>query len=240
LRQIGGDGADATFRLLADNMPALRKLEFSARGQQPSQDGFIELISRLRSLSLRAGSHPWASVADAGPWPLALPNLEELRWWAGDGVDAVAVALLRRAVSLRAAQVSHASALAAIAAGPAADVAGSGDLPLSSVQTLTLGAIINDPVSLTTTLAASPGVSAVGLRWTHSASEVWDLLRAAASAAPLRVEDRGLRRVRRVQLEVNRAIRFDSHAAAQCVRALFPRARYMFLSKPFNPKLLLE
>jgi hypothetical protein len=108
----------------------LRDLEFHIVGQ-PSQGGFIELASRLRSLFLRAVSRPWDSVHYASEWPLTLPNLEELRWWADDGVDAVALAILRRAVSLRAADVSHASALAAIAAGPVASIDSSEDAAIS-------------------------------------------------------------------------------------------------------------
>jgi hypothetical protein len=112
-----GRGMDVTFRLLADNMPALRELHFYI-SRQPSQDGFIELVSRLQSLSLIARGQPWDVVHDASAWPLMLPNLKELMWSTGaENADPVAVAVLRRAVSLRAADVSHASALAAIAAG---------------------------------------------------------------------------------------------------------------------------
>jgi hypothetical protein len=43
----GSDGTDASFRLLADKMPALRDLEVCIR-RQLSPDGFIELVPRLR------------------------------------------------------------------------------------------------------------------------------------------------------------------------------------------------
>jgi hypothetical protein len=91
-------------------------------------------------------------------------------WCTGDQVDAVAVAVLRRAVSLRAVNVSHATVLAAIAAGPVADV-GDGGLcvyaPLAKLQTMTLNAVATDAVSLCKTLDASPHVSAVSLRWSE-------------------------------------------------------------------------
>jgi hypothetical protein len=220
-------GRDITFRLLADNMPALRELEFHIEGE-PSQDGFIELVSRLRSLSLRAGRRPWDSVERARAWPLVLPNLELLLWWADGMADAVAVAVLRRAVSLRAVDVSHASALAAIAAGPVAAV-DIGDpcvfAPLANVQTLTLHAVDTDAASLATALAAAPRASTMQLRWSRFGHRLWDFLRAVASAVP---PDAGLHRVRRVRLQ---AIFCDRHkpdpkVAAPCIRVLFPRARY--------------
>jgi hypothetical protein len=230
LTDMDDGDTDATFRLLADNMPALRELDFFILDQF-SQDGFIEVVSRLRSLTLGNGS-PWGSVHDPGAWPLTLPNLEELVWWVDDGMDAViAVAILRRAVSLRAVQVSHASAVAAIAAGP---VGGVGDpgicAPLSNVQTLTLTGAANDAAGLAKIVAASPRASAVRLRWTGSAPELpwlWDLFHAAASAAPGEGAA-GWRRVRRVRLEMDpsRWTTPDPTEAARCVRALFPRARY--------------
>jgi hypothetical protein len=168
LTQVRPDATAATFRLLADNMTALRKLEYLTLGQQPSQDGFIELVSRLRSLTVLA-KESWASVSDPDAWPLTLPNLEEVEWCTDDGVDPVAVAVVRRAVALRAAHVSHASALAAIAAGPVAGVGSTGDprtyaplakyAPLANVQPLTLSAVATDAASLSTTLAATPRVS---------------------------------------------------------------------------------
>jgi hypothetical protein len=54
-------------------MPALRELDFFVFGQF-SQDGFIELASRLRSLFLRAPKCPWDSVDYASAWPLTLPS----------------------------------------------------------------------------------------------------------------------------------------------------------------------
>jgi hypothetical protein len=246
LSKISGDGTDTTFRLLADNVPELCELEFSVLDQL-SQDGFIEVVSRLRSLSLSGIRRPWDLVHDAGEWPRTLPKLEELSWSAGQGADAVAVALLRRAVPLRAAHVTHASALAAIAAGPVASDGGRvGDptmhAPLSTVQTLTLAAVVNDAESLATTLAASPRVSALKLQWGGTApSELWDLLREVSSAAPPGEESAaGRRGVRRVHLEVSRTIPgFDPEAAARCVHALFPQARYTFFSMPYYRNLLL-
>jgi hypothetical protein len=220
---------DGTFRLLADNMPALRELEFHIEGE-PSQDGFIELVSRLRSLSLRADRRPWGSVQHASAWPLALPNLEELLWWAdGVKVDAVAVAVLRRAVALRAAHVPHASALAAVSAGAVSGV-GDGDpcifAPLANIQSLALIDVANDPASLHKILTAAPHASTIRLRWGYC-HRLWDLLRAVASAASDR-EKAGRRRVRRVRIEVNFCDeqRPDPEAAARCIRALFPRSRY--------------
>jgi hypothetical protein len=223
LTDVGGDDTDTTFRLLADNMPALRELQLYVFGE-PSQDGFIELVSRLRSLTLYANGSPWDSVKNASAWPLTLPSLRELLWWSGDGVDAVAVAVLRRGVSLRAIHVSHASALAAIASGPVGMHA-----PLSNVRALTLAAVANDPVSLATTLAASPRASAIKLRWRNSAPGLWDLLHAVASAASGE-EAAGRRRVRRVRLDVDEVDELltapEPEAAARCLRALFPHARY--------------
>jgi hypothetical protein len=46
LTELSGRAHTATFRLLADNMPALRELQLYVT-HQPSQDGFIELVSRL-------------------------------------------------------------------------------------------------------------------------------------------------------------------------------------------------
>jgi hypothetical protein len=222
-------GTDATFRLLADNMPVLRDLELFILDQF-SQDGFIEVVSRLRSLSLTTGS-PWDSVHDPGAWPPTLPNLEALVWWGGDGVDAViAIAVLRRAVSLRAVDVSHASALAAITAGSVAGADGGErcvSAPLANVQTLTLTGAANDAAGLAKIVAALPRASAVRLRWTGSAPELprlWDLFPAAAASGE---EGAGWRRVRRVRLEVDSGIAApDPKAVARCVRALFPRARY--------------
>jgi voltage-gated potassium channel Kch len=246
LGKIDGDGTDTTFRLLADNMPALRDLEFFIL-DQPSQDGFIELVSRLRSLSLRACSRPWDSVHHTDVWPLTLPNLEELLWWADGGVDAVAVAVLRRAVSLRAADVSHASALAAIAAaaGPVTGLGSNGDphifAPLSNVHRLALTAIVDDPAGLVTTLAAPSRVSAVRLRWSGYTSELWDFLRAVASVSPpgdAAAEAR--RRVRRVYFEVGHAMAApDPEVAARCVRALFPRVRYTWWGAFGSPHMAL-
>jgi hypothetical protein len=210
LTDMDDGDTDATFRLLADNMPALRELDFFILDQF-SQDGFIEVVSRLRSLTLSNGS-PWDSVHDPDAWPLTLPNLEELIWWVDDAMDAViAVAVLRRAVSLRAVQVSHASALAAITAGSVAGADGGEtcvSAPLANVQTLTLTGAANDAAGLAKIVAASPRASAVRLRWTGSAPELprlWDLFPAAAASGE---EGAGWRRVRR------------------CVRALFPRTRY--------------
>jgi hypothetical protein len=229
LSEIRGDGTDTTFWLLADNMPALRELEVFIP-DEPSQDGFIELVSRLRSLSLRAGRRPWDSVEDAGAWPLTLPNLEVLLWWAdGDKLDAVVVAILRRAVSLRVAEVPHASALAAVAAGPVADVC-HGDLcmyaPLANIQALTLIDVSNDPARLHKVFAAAPHASTIRLRWGYC-HRLWDVLLAVASAASDE-EKAGRRRVRRVRIEVNFCDEQspDPEAAARCIRALFPRARY--------------
>jgi hypothetical protein len=221
------------FRLLADNMPALRELEFFTPGPPPSQDGFIELVSRLRSLTLNTGC-PWDCVSDAGAWPRTLPTLEELVWLAGEGADAVAVALLRRAVSLRAVHVSHASALAVIAAGPVASVNNVGDprahAPLSNVQRLTLVAVATDAASLATTLAASPFASLIQLQWSTSApllSQVLELLPAAASASSGEKGGPGWRRVRRVRLDMAYfSVAPNIVDAARCVRTLFPRARY--------------
>jgi hypothetical protein len=229
LTDLGDGGTDTTFRLLADNMPALRELEFIILGQF-SQDGFIELVSRLRSLTLNNGC-PWASVTDPGAWPLTLPKLEELVWSGGDGVDTLAVAVVRRAVSLRAAHVSHASAVAAIAAGSVASV-GDGDLgtctPLANVRTLTLTGVANDVASFSKVMAASPRATTVRLRWTGSAPELpwlWDLFHAAASV--FSGEDAaGWRRVRRVCLKMDYPAAPEPTEAARCVRALFPRARY--------------
>jgi hypothetical protein len=229
-----GDTGPMFFRLLADNMPALRDLQlYTFNG--PSQDGFIELVSRLRSLSVRTRERPWDAADDGTSWPPTLPNLEELLWCADGGVDAVAVAVLRRAVSLRAADVSHASALAAVAADPpVVAVDRSGDpcmyyAPLANVQRLTLNAIINDPLSLSKSLAASPRASTVELRWEGTGVGQWDLLRAVASAAPTGDDSAAGRRmrVRRVRLEVDFVMAEPNpEAAVRCVRALFPRARY--------------
>jgi hypothetical protein len=114
--------------------------------------------------------------------------------------------------------------------------------PLSTVQTLTLAAVVNDAESLATTLAASPRVSALKLQWGGTApSELWDLLREVSSAAPPGEESAaGWRGVRRVHLEVSRTIAgFDPEAAARCVHALFPQARYTFFSMPYYRNLLL-
>jgi hypothetical protein len=226
---VSGHGRSTTFRLLADHMPALRELEAFIRGQ-PSQDGFIELVSRLRSLSVYASASPWDSGHNDGAWPLTLPNLEELTWRGDDRAVAVAVAVLRRAVSLRAAHVSHASALAAIAAGP---VSGAGSCfegssvyaPLSHVQTLTLAPADNDPVGLFKILKASPCASAVRLRWDGFPPALWDFLHAVASEASGE-ERSGFRSVRRVRLDVYYSRVAPSTEAARCVRALFPRARH--------------
>jgi hypothetical protein len=234
LGKIGGYGTDTTFRLLADNMPALRELKFSVL-HQPPQDGFIELVSRLRSLSLSGCRRPWDSVHDAGGWPLTLPNLEGLTWPADDALDAVAVALLRRAVFLRAAHVSYASALVAIAAGPVAD---DGDpnlcAPLSSVRALTLTEVVDDATSLATTLAASSRVSALTLQWGGTAPELCDLLRAVASAAPSGAEEAAPGyRVRRVDLKLDCDVAvFESQAAEECILALFPRTRSFHIHPP--------
>jgi hypothetical protein len=228
----GGDTGPTFFRLLADNMPALRELQlFTFNG--PSQDGFIELVSRLRSLSVRTRGRPWNAADDGISWPQTLPSLEELLWCADGGVDAVAVAVLRRAVSLRAADVSHASALAAVAAGPPVVVAVNPSMyhaPLANIRTLALNAIINDPLSLSKSLTTSPRASTVTLRWGGTGLDQWDLLRAVASNAPPGREEEGAaewRRVRRVRLEVDFIMAEpDPEAAVRCVRALFPRVRY--------------
>jgi hypothetical protein len=238
LKEIRGDGTDTTFRLLADNMTALRELELFTLGQ-PSQDGFIELVSRLRSLSLRARSRPWDAVRDASAWPLTLPNLQELTWLPSFGTaNAVAVAILRRALSLRAAHVSHASALAAVEEGPVASVHSNGDAtvplsppsmqtPLSNIQTLTVAAVTVDPASLVKILTASPRLAAVRLQWDGAAPGFWGLLHAAASAAALGEEEGARwRRVRRVGLDVYFSAAMNPTEAARCVCALFPRARY--------------
>jgi hypothetical protein len=215
-------------------MPALREFDFLTLGQPPSQDGFIELVSRLRCLTFCARSGSWASVSDPGAWPLTLPNLEELEWCTDDGPDAVAVAVLRRAVSLRAVRVSHASLLAAIDAGPVPAV-GNGNphayAPLATVQALRLYAVATDAASLSKTLAASPRASAVQLRWNQSASgrlQLLDLFHAAASMpSGDEVAAAECRRVRRVRLDVDfNVVSFDAEEAVRCVLALFPRARY--------------
>jgi hypothetical protein len=229
LNEIRGGGTDTTFRVLADSMPALRELELFIRGQ-PSQDGFIELVSRLRSLNVYASVSPWDLLHDDGAWPLTLPNLEELTWVASFGAGTVAVAILRRAVSLRAAHVLHAIALAATAAGPVASVATGitphvsqcTRAPLSNVKSLTIAAVVDDPTSLVKILAASPRASAVRLRWDGSGPGLLGLLHAAASAASTSA---GWRRVRRVHIDVYFIVR-PHPEVARCVRALFPRARY--------------
>jgi hypothetical protein len=235
LGPIDGNGKETTFRLLADNMPALRELHVHVL-RQPSQDGFIELVSRLRSLSLTARGRPWDAVHDESAWPLTLPDLNELLWSTGKKVDAVAVAVLRRAVLLRAVDVSHASALAAIATGPpvvAVDRIVDPCMyyaPLVNLQTLTLYSVINDPLSLSKSLAASPRAATVQLRWDGTGCGQWDLLRAVVSLAAPQDEEAAGRcmRVRRVRLEVGFVLDQlpPAAAAVRCVRALFPRARY--------------
>jgi hypothetical protein len=230
LAELRPGGTDTTFRLLADNMPALREFDFLTLGQPPSQDGFIELVSRLRCLSLQLCQGSWASVSDPGEWPLTLPNLEELEWCAGDGPDVVAVMVLRRALSLRAVHASHASALAAIEMGPVAGVGDGVCAPLATVQGLKFYAVATDAASLSETVAASPRASAVQLRWNQSASgrlQLRDLFDAAAASTASVEKGAGWRRVRRVRLDVDFFVfGFEPEAATQCVLALFPRARY--------------
>jgi hypothetical protein len=230
LAELRPGGTDTTFRLLADHMPALREFDFLTLGQPPSQDGFVELVSRLRCLSLQLCQGSWASVSDPGAWPLTLPNLEELEWCAGDGPDVVAVAVLRRALSLRAVHVSHASALAAIEMGPVTGVGGGVDAPLATVQGLKFYAVATDAASLSETVAASPRASAVQLRWNRSASgrlQLRDLFDAAAASTASVEEGAEWRRVRRVRLDVDFFVfGFEPEAATQCVLTLFPRARY--------------
>jgi hypothetical protein len=246
----GGRGIDTTFRLLADNMPVLRKLEFHVE-VEPSQDGFMEVVSRLRSLSfdVEPDWRTWDSVGDTGAWPQTLPRLEELTWMASAKVDPFAVAVLRRAVSLRAAVVSHASALAAIAAGPVAGVDSGAAVtpplslspcmyapPLSNVQTLTLTGIGYDSeaaANLVTTPAASLGVSALRLWWFHGAAKLRIMLRALASTASHETGV-GWFRVRRMRIHVNhREDVPDPEAAARDIRALFPRARHASCKRVF-------
>jgi hypothetical protein len=167
-------------------------------------------------------------------------------WCADGGVDAIATEVLRRAVSLRAADVSHASALAAVAAGPpAVAVDRSGDscvyyAPLANVQTLTLNAVINDPLSLSKSLAASPRASTVQLRWDGTGLDQWDLLRAVASEVSGEDGTAEWRRVRRVRLEVDFVpAEPDPEAATRCVCALFPQARYASWGSSGPPRTTL-
>jgi hypothetical protein len=238
LTELDDDGTNTTcrlFRLLADNMPALRDLDFSDLLYCFEQDGFIELVSRLRSLSLTQGC-PWAAVRNLAAWPLTLPNLEELVYWTYDGGEreAVAVEILRRAVSLRAADVSHVSALAAIAAGPVAGLGGEDaaalpsslrmHAPLSNVRRLALNVRDDDAARLDTTLSASPRATVVRLR--TSLRQTRDFFHAAASAASGE-GGAGWCSVRRVRLDLNFSnIASDPNEAARRVRAVFPRARY--------------
>jgi hypothetical protein len=238
LCDMDDDGTNTThrlFRLLADHMPALRDLHFDVFADRLDQNGFIEVVSRLRSLTLSNGC-PWASVRDPAAWPLTLPNLEELLWWGFDAVNEVAIAVLRRAVSLRAVDVSHASALAAVAAGSLASEDAAAlpsslrmHAPLSKVQRLVLCVGGDDIASFATTLAASPRASAVQLWWRGPAveqSRLWDLFYAAASAA-LGEGGAEWRSVRKVCLDLDSSIIApDPNEAARRVRALFPRARY--------------
>jgi hypothetical protein len=158
-----------------------------------------------------------------------LPNLEKLLWYAD---DAVAVAVLRRAVSLRAVDVSHASARAAVAAGPVADIGSSGNpctffAPFANVQMLALYAVGKDAASLSKTLAAAPHASTIELDWGPFGPRPWDVLRTVASAASGE-NLAGRCRVRRVRIggSCRAEYRPDPDEAARCIRAVFPRARY--------------
>jgi hypothetical protein len=167
--------------------------------------------------------------------------LEALTWLGSPTADPFVVAILRRAVSLHTAFVLHASALAAVVAGPIVDI-GCGEAatvhpllpcmcaPLSNVRALTLAAVggdTDDPTAtLVTILAASPRVSAFRLWWFGSAPMLWGLLHAVASAVSHEA-GAGWHRVRRVRIDVNDPEDMpDRETTARCVRALFPRARY--------------
>jgi hypothetical protein len=210
-----------TFRMLAEHMPALRALCVHV-DRADLHDGFIDVVSRLRSLEVRM--YMWASLKVTN-WPAALPNLEALVWNLGNGEDLVVAAeILRRAPSLRSASVPHAAALSAVQKGSlvhAADVP-----PLLHVRALTLTDVAEGGAALAPIVAAAPAVTSLRLRCA-SVDTLWRALDAAVALAK-GVSGKGMSsRVRRLRLDTDRdgyTTETRRQLADRVVR-LFPRVR---------------
>jgi hypothetical protein len=215
-----------TFRMLADSMPALRVLRVSM-SQPVAHDGFIDVVSRLRSLEVHAS--PWASLR-VTDWPAAFPNLEALVWWFGNTEDNVLPAeILRRAPSLRSASVPHVSALSAVRdinSPRCGTVDVSPAPPLLHVRALTLTEVAEDGAALAQIFAAAPAVTSLTLRCA-SDDTLWRALDGALAIAERALAEGMSSRVRRLRLDTDRRD-YDAESRRQLadrVVRLFPRVR---------------
>jgi hypothetical protein len=211
-----------TFRMLAEHMPALRVL-CMYMNQHVAHDGFVDVVSRLRSLEMHLYFVASWCVTD---WPATFPYLEELVWKSGKEEDmGAAVEIISRAPSLRSASVPHVAALAAVQEGSLGCI----DVPpalLLHVRALTLTDVAEDGAALVQILAAAPAVSSLTLRCA-SDDTLWRALDAALALVEGASGDGVSSRVRRLRLDTDRR-GFDDetrrHVADRVVR-LFPRLR---------------
>jgi hypothetical protein len=211
----------APFQMVADCMPALRVLCVCV-DQGDSHDGFIDVVSRLRSLEVRM--FLWASLK-VTDWPVAFPSLEELVWKPGNGGDLVAAAeILSRAPSLRSVSVPHTAALSAVQKRSV--VRDDIPPPLPHVRALTLTDVAKGGAALAQILAAAPAVTSLTLRCA-SDDMLWRALDAAWALAKRAPGEGVSSRVRRLRLDTDRD-RYDAETrrelAGRVVR-LFPRVR---------------
>jgi hypothetical protein len=213
-------GPSLTFRELADHMPALRIL--CVHMSQPvAHDGFVDVVSRLRSLEVHA--YPWATLR-VTDWPAAFPNLEELVWRSGKDEAVLAAEILRRAPSLRSATVSHDAALSTVQQGSV--VHAFGIPPLVHVRALTLTDLPEEGAALAKVLAAAPAVTSLTLRC-GSDDTLWRALDAALVRQKAAPAEGISSRVRRLQLDTDRK-NGDEETRRQLtgrVVRLFPRVR---------------
>jgi hypothetical protein len=215
-----------TFRELTDHMPALRVLCVHM-SQPAAHDGFVDVVSRLRSLEVHAYFLASLQVTD---WPPAFPSLEELVWRSGKEERVLAAEILRRAPSLRSVSVPHAAALSAVQdeGYPARTF----DVPpalLLLVRALTLTDVAEGGAALAQILAAAPAVTSLTLRCA-SDDMLWRALDAAWALAKRAPGEGVSSRVRRLRLDTDRD-GYDAETrrelAGRVVR-LFPRVRVAF------------
>jgi hypothetical protein len=211
-----------TFRMLADHMPALRVL-CVYMNQPVAHDGFVDVLSRLRSLEVHVYFVASWSVTD---WPATFPYLEELVWKSGKEEDVgAAVEILSRAPFLRSASVPHVAALTAVQEGSIVCV----DVPpalLLYVHALTLTEVAEDGAGLAQILAAAPAVTSLTLRCA-SDDTLWRALDAAFALAKRESGQGVSSRVRQLRFDTDRRGCEDAtrRQLADRIVRLFPRVR---------------
>jgi hypothetical protein len=205
--------------MLAGYMPALRVL-CVYMSQHVDHDGFIDVVSRLRTLRVHAYPRASLKVAD---WPAAFPSLEEFVWRSDREEGVLAAEILRRAPFLRSASVPRAAALSAVQGGSV--VHALGIPPLLHVRALTLTGV-EDGAALVQILAAAPAVTSLTLRC-GSDNTLWRALDAALTLVKGASGEGVSGRVRRLRLDTDRKNGDEEtrRQLAGCVVRLFPRVR---------------